>query len=122
MLSACTEVEPNVESKSADEAVVVINDANNTSLHINDCNIGSITPMTVEYGDTTLLCEVENKTDTIVLDGDISTNGITLYKGPIHIPFSNIICFSPNCNWVDTLGNKLIHPIEFDASVNDWNR
>ena len=122
-LSACTsESEYPIETKSAIETVTVVNNVKNTSLYIDDCNVGSVTPMTIEYGDTALLCEVKDKADTIVLNGNVQNNGITLYNGPIHIPFDNTICFSTNSNWVDTLGNKLIHPIEFDASVNDWNR
>ena len=122
-LSSCTpEVNYPIETKSATETVTVINNAKNTSLNITDCNVGDIVPTVVEYGDTVQLCEVENKADTIVLNGNVSANGITLYKGPIHIPFNNTIKFSPVCNWVDTLGNKLIHPIEFDASVNEWKR
>lgn len=123
VLTGCMETKiPEVASKAAEEAVIVINDAKNTTLSITDCNIGDMSPMTIEYGDTVLLCEVKDKADTIVLNGDVSTKNITLYKGPIHIPFNNTIKFDPNCNWVDSLGNRLIYPIEFDANVNDWKR
>lgn len=117
ILSACTiECEPQVKSKSANEAITIVNDAKNTSWYIGSSNVADIEPMTIGYNDTIILDDVE-KTDTIVFNGGIQSNGIELFNGSMYVPFSNTITLS-NCR--DSANNKLIHPIGFDVNIKDW--
>lgn len=120
ILSACTiEYEPQVKSKSANEAVSIVNNAENTSLYINSSNIVEIEPTTIEYGDTIILEELKNESDTIVFDGGISFNGFWLYEGLMYTPFGRVIKALDLC---DSTWNKILHPISFDVKVNDWER
>lgn len=120
ILSACTiECEPQVKSKSANEAISIVNNAENTSLYINSSNIVEIEPTTIEYGDTIILEELKNESDTIVFDGGISFNGFWLYEGLMYAPFGRVIKAIDLC---DSTWNKILHPISFDAEVNDWKR
>jgi hypothetical protein len=120
ILSACTiECEPQVKSKSANETISIVNNAENTSLYINSSNIVEIEPTTIEYGDTIVLEELKKEVDTIVFDGGISFNGFWLYKGLMYAPFGRVIKALDLC---DSTWNKILHPISFDAEVNDWKR
>ena len=121
ILSSCTDdiVTNPIGSKSADEAVLVVNDAKNTSLYINSSNIVEIKPTTIEYGDTIVLEELKNESDTIVFNGGISFNGFWLYEGLMYAPFGSLIKAIDLC---DSTWNKILHPICFDAEVNDWKR
>ena len=109
ILSSCTDdiVTNPIDSKSADEAVLVVNNAKNTSLYINSSNIVKIEPTTIEYG------------DTIVFDGGISSNGFWLYEGLMYAPFGRVIKSLDLC---DSTWNWILHPISFEAEVNDWKR
>ena len=119
ILSSCTDdiVTNPIDSKSADEAVLVVNNAKNTSLYINSSNIVEIASTTIEYGDTIVLEELKNESDTIVFDGGISSNGFWLYEGLMYAPFGRVIKALDLC---DSTWNKILHPISFDAEVNDW--
>ena len=121
ILSSCTDdiVTNPIDSKSADEAVLVVNNAKNTSLYINSSNIVKIEPTTIEYGDTIVLEKLNNKSDTIVFDGGISSNGFWLYEGMMYAPFGRVIKALDLC---DSTWNKILHPICFDEEVNDWKR
>lgn len=120
-LSACadniTEQELNV--KSASEAISIVNNAENTYWYINSSNIVEIEHTTIEYGDTIVLEKLSNKSDTIVFDGGISFNGFWLYEGLMYAPFGIVIKALDLC---DSTWNKILHPIRFDAEVNDWKR
>ena len=121
ILSSCTDdiVTNPIDSKSADEAVLVVNNAKNTSLYINSSNIVEIEPTTIEYGDTIILEELKKEVDTIVFDGGISFNGFWLYEGLMYAPFCRVIKSLDLC---DSVWNRILHPISFDAEVNDWKR
>ena len=119
VLSACTiEYEPQVKSKSANEAISIVNNAENTSLHIRNSNITHIEPMTIDYNDT-IVFDYVDVVDTIVFDGGISSNGFWLYEGLMYAPFGRVIKALDLC---DSTWNKILHPICFDAEVNDWKR
>ena len=121
ILSSCTDdiVTNPIDSKSADDAVLVVNDAKNTSLYINSSNIVKIEPTTIEYGNTIVLEKLNNKSDTIVFDGGITSNGFWLYEGLMYAPFGRVIKALDLC---DSTWNKIIHPIGFEVEVNDWKR
>lgn len=106
-------------TKSASESIFIINDAENTSLLIRNSNITHIEPKTIEYGDTIVLEELKKEVDTIVFDGGISFNGFWLYEGLMFAPFGRVIKALDLC---DSMWNKILHPISFDAEVNDWKR
>lgn len=120
-LSACTDniADQEFKAKSANEAISIVNNAENTSLHINSSNIVEIEPTTIEYGDTIILEELKKEVDTIVFDGGITSNGFWLYKGLMYAPFGRVIKSLDLC---DSTWNKILHPISFDAEVNDWKR
>ena len=119
-LSACTDniADQEFKAKSANEAIAIINDAKNTSWYIGSSNIADIEPMTIGYNDTVVLDNVE-KADTIVFNGGISSNGFWLYEGLMYAPFGRVIKALDLC---DSTWNKILHPICFDAEVNDWKR
>ena len=117
ILSACTiECEPQVKTKSANEAISIVNDAKNTSWYIGSSNVADIEPMTIGYNDTIVIDDVE-KADTIVFNGGVQSNGLWLFEGAMYVPFSRVVSLSA-CR--DSLGNRLIYPIGFDVNVNDW--
>ena len=120
-LSGCVDdvVTTPIGSKSASGLVLVVNDAKNTSLHIRNSNISHIEPTTIEYGDTIIFEELKNESDTIVFDGGISFNGFWLYEGLMYAPFGRVIKALDLC---DSTWNKILHPISFDAEVNDWEQ
>lgn len=120
-LSGCVDdvVTTPIGSKSANGLVLVVNNAKNTSLYINSSNIVEIEPTTIEYGDTIILEELKNESDTIVFDGGISFNGFWLYEGLMYAPFGRVIKALDLC---DSTWNKILHPISFDVKVNDWER
>lgn len=120
-LSGCVDdvVTTPIGSKSANGLVLVVNDAKNTSLYINSSNIVEIEPTTIEYGDTIILEELKNESDTIVFDGGISSNGFWLYEGLMYAPFGRVIKALDLC---DSTWNKILHPISFDVEVNDWEQ
>ena len=120
-LSGCVDdvVTTPIGSKSANGLVLVVNDAKNTSLYINSSNIVEIEPTTIEYGDTIILEELKNESDTIVFEGGISSNGFWLYKGLMYAPFGRVIKALDLC---ESVWNRILHPISFDAEVNDWKR
>lgn len=119
ILFSCTDdiVTNSIDSKSADEAVLVVNNAKNTSLYINSSNIVEIEPTTIEYGDTIVLEELKNESDTIVFDGGITSNGFWLYEGLMYVPFNRVVRSLDLC---DSVWNRILRPISFDAEVNDW--
>lgn len=119
-LSGCVDdvVTTPIGSKSANGVVLVVNDAKNTSLYIKSSNI-EIEPTTIEYGDTIILEELKKEVDTIVFDGGISSNGFWLYEGLMYAPFGRVIKALDLC---DSTWNKILHPIEFGANVNDWEQ
>ena len=119
ILFSCTDdiVTNSIDSKSADEAVLVVNNAKNTSLYINSSNIVEIEPTTIEYGDTIVLEELKNESDTIVFDGGITSNGFWLYEGLMYVPFNRVVRSLDLC---DSAWNRILRPISFDAEVNDW--
>ena len=92
-LSGCVDdvVTTPIGSKSANGLVLVVNNAKNTSLYINSSNIVEIEPTTIEYGDTIVLEELKNESDTIVFDGGITSNGFWLYEGLMYAPFGRVI-------------------------------
>lgn len=118
-LSACTDniADQEFKAKSASEAITIVNDAKNTSWHIGSSNVADIEPMTIGYNDTIVLDDVE-KADTIVFNGGIQSNGLWLFKGAMYAPFSNTIKL---LDMFDSVGNRLIYPIEFDVNINNWN-
>lgn len=120
-LSGCVDdvVTTPIGSKSANGLVLVVNDAKNTSLYINSSNIVKIEPTTIEYGDTIVLEKLNNKSDTIVIDGGITSNGFWLYKGLMYAPFGRVIKSLDLC---DSVWNRILHPISFDVEVNDWEQ
>lgn len=111
----------NKKIKSDNKNILVVNDIDNMSLYIKKCNVGKISRTIIEYGDTAvILCYTTTKIDTIVFDGELHYYKSEIYKGLILIPYEKIISFKPSYNWFDDHGNKLLHPITFDANVNDW--
>ena len=118
-LSGCVDdvVTTPIGSKSANGLVLVVNDAKNTSLYINSSNIVEIEPTTIEYGDTIILEELKNESDTIVFDGGISFNGFWLYEGLMYVPFNRVVRSLDLC---DSVWNRILRPIGVDAEVNDW--
>lgn len=118
-LSACTDniAEQELKAKSASEAITIVNDAKNTSWYIDSSNVADIEPMTIRYNDTIILDDVE-KTDTIVFNGGIQSNGIELFNGSMYVPFSNTIILS-NCR--DSANNKILYPMDFNVEIKDWN-
>ena len=120
-LSACTDniADQEFKAKSANEAIAIINDAKNTSWYIGSSNIVEIEATTIEYGDTIILEELKKEVDTIVFDGGISSNGFWLYEGLMYAPFCRVIKSLDLC---DSVWNRILHPISFDAEVNDWKR
>ena len=119
-LSACTDniAEQELKVKSASEAIAIVNDVKNTSWSISDSNVAVIEPMTIGYNDTIVLDDVK-KVDTIIFNGGISFNGFWLYEGLMYAPFGSLIKAIDLC---DSTWNKILHPICFDAEVNDWKR
>jgi hypothetical protein len=113
------EVNPEVVSKSVEHSVTIVNDAANTTLHIEGCNLANIKPAVLKYNDTIILEELKNESDTIVFDGGISSNGFWLYEGLMYAPFGRVIKALDLC---DSTWNKILHPISFDAEVNDWEQ
>lgn len=118
-LSACSDniADQEFKAKSANEPIIIVNDAKNTSWYIGDSNVADIEPMTIGYNDTIVLDDVE-KADTIVFNGGIQSNGLWLFKGAMYAPFSNTIKL---LDMFDSVGNRLIYPIEFDVNINNWN-
>ena len=118
-LSGCVDdvVTTPIGSKSANGLVLVVNDAKYTSLHIRNSNITHIEPTTIEYGDTIILEELKNESDTIVFDGGITSNGFWLYEGLMYVPFNRVVRSLDLC---DSAWNRILRPISFDAEVNDW--
>ena len=119
ILSACTDniAEQEVNAKSASEAIAIVNNAKNTSWYIGSSNAAAIEPMTIDYNDTIVLDNVE-KADTIIFNGGIQSNGLWLFEGAMYAPYDNTIKL---LNMVDSIGNRIIYPIEFDINIKNWN-
>ena len=119
MLSACTDniADQELRAKSASKAITIVNDAKNTSWYIGSSNVADIKSITIGYNDTIILDDVE-KADTIVFNGGIQNNGLWLFEGAMYAPYDNIINL---LDVFDSVGNKIIYPIEFDVNINNWN-
>lgn len=119
-LSACTDniADQEFKAKSANEAIIIVNNAENTFLHIRNSNITHIEPTAIDYNDT-IVFDYVDVVDTIVFDGGISSNGFWLYEGLMYAPLGRVIKALDLC---DSTWNKILHPIRFDAEVNDWKR
>lgn len=96
----------------------IINKAENVILYVEE--------HIVEYNDTILLNDVKlnEKKDTLILNGKIETKTYSIYEGLMYIPLNqyytnNIILFD-GCPWYSKDGYKLLQSIQFDATVNDW--
>ena len=98
-------------------SLTIINNAPNTTLLINECNVADIS-QELPYSDT-LTCEVNKSADTIVIDGEINSS-YPIYKGRMYIPFSNVIELESGCNWFNEDGGKILRSIGFDVTVKDW--
>lgn len=84
---------------------------------INDCvNVQVIVDNIVANYQDTIILNIEPK-DTISIDGEIKCNNYTVYKGILQFPYSRQLNMS---NSLDSLNNKLLYPMEFDATVKDW--
>lgn len=121
-LTGCVETEiPEVKtgtaSKSAEYSVSIVNDAVNTTLHIEGCSLSDMESAVLEYGDTIEFTNIVHPKDTIVLDGNLWSGEFLIYKGMMYTPFSRMV---RTLELNDSLGNRLLHPIGFDAGVNDW--
>lgn len=119
MLSACTDniADQELKAKSASEAITIVNDAKNTSWYIGSSNVADIEPTAIGYNDTIVLDNVE-KADTIVFNGGIQSNGLWLFEGAMYAPYNNTINL---LDMIDSVGNRIIYPIEFDININNWN-
>lgn len=119
MLSACTDniADQELKAKSASEAITIVNDAKNTSWYIGSSNVADIEPTAIGYNDTIVLDNVE-KADTIVFNGGIQSNGLWLFEGAMYAPYNNTINL---LDMIDSVGNRIIYPIEFDVNINNWN-
>lgn len=117
-LSACSDniADQEFKARTASEAIAIVNDAKNTSWYIGSSNVADIEPMTIGYNDTVVLDNVE-KADTIVFNGGIQSNGLWLFEGAMYAPYRNIVGL---LNFTDSIGNRLIYPIDFDANIKDW--
>lgn len=98
-------------------SLTIINNAPNTTLLINECNVAEIN-QELPYSDT-LTCEVNKSADTIVIEGEINSS-YPIYKGRIFIPFSNVVELKDGCNWFNEDGGKVLRSIGFDVTVKDW--
>lgn len=84
---------------------------------INDCvNVQVIVDNIVANYQDTIILNIEPK-DTINIDGEIKCNNYIVYKGILQFPYSRQLNIS---NSLDSLNNKLLYPMEFDATVKDW--
>lgn len=117
-LSACTDniTDQEFKFKSTNEAISIVNDAKNTSWYISSSNIADIENMIIDYNDTIILDNIK-KFDTIIFNGGIQNNGLWLFKGVMYAPFNNTITLS---NFRDSANNEIIHPINFDINIKDW--
>lgn len=123
ILTSCNEVweehtEPLQLSRS-NSSVSIINSAPNTTLYINDCNIGEADGK-LSYRDT-LTFKSNVSSDTIILDGELWSSYL-IYDGDIYIPYSNIIELKNGCNWYDSNENKILRAISFSVEVDDWQQ
>ena len=98
-------------------SVTIVNSAPNTTLYINDCNIGEVDGQ-VSYRNR-LTFEAKTPSDTIVLNGELWCSYL-IYKGDIYIPFNHVIELKNGCNWYDKNGNKILRSISFSVGVEDW--
>ena len=140
LVAACTSDINNIEytqhqndngihavAKSAKRPITLSNNANNTTLYINNCYVGNNIiyndyPLVLDYGKVINLCDIDmiNMPDTIILDGEIKSNGVTVYKGLMYVPFDTIVELNSDNNWKDADGNCVLNSIKFDATVNEW--
>lgn len=116
-------------AKSTKRPITLSNNANNTTLYINNCYIGNSIiyndyPLVLDYGKVINLCDIDmiNMPDTIILDGEIKSNNISIYKGLMYVPFDTVIELRPDNDWKDVNGNGILHSIKFNVEVNDWKR
>lgn len=121
ILTSCTTVgddspQPLQVSRSV-SSLTIINNAPNTTLLINECNVADIN-QELPYSDT-LTCKMNNEADTIVIDGEINSS-YPIYKGRIFIPFSNVVELKDGCNWYNEDGGKVLRSIGFDVNVKEW--
>ena len=120
ILTSCTTVgddNPQPLQVRSVSSLTIINNAPNTTLLINECNVAEIS-QELHYSDT-LTCEVNNYSDTIVINGEINSS-YPIYKGKIFIPFSNVIELESGCNWFNEDGGKILRSIGFDVTVKEW--
>ena len=45
-----------------------------------------------------------------------------LHEGIMYTPYDNIIKLENGCTWKNVKGNKILNPIGFNVSLNNWKR
>ena len=118
---AITTTNFSVDSKAAKQTVTIINNIDNSTLVVDSSNISN-KHLVVNYNDTVELGIVEHEVDTIILNGKITINNVMLHEGIMYIPYDNIIKLENGCTWKNANGNKILNPIGFSVSVNNWKR
>lgn len=118
---AITTTNFSVDSKAVKSTVTIINNIDNSTLVVDSSNISN-KHLVVNYKDTVELGIVEHEVDTIILNGKITINNVMLHEGIMYIPYNNIIKLENGCTWKNANGNKILNPIGFSVSVNNWKR
>lgn len=137
-----------ITSKSIKEEKVllklnIINNAENITLNIKNYQIIGVEEIEgiiienhiIKYSDTiniknySLYKQYIPKNTQVIINGEIINGEYELYDGLMFIPISgyiskkentlNLILY-PNCNWYDKNGNKILVPITFDVTVEDY--
>jgi hypothetical protein len=137
-----------ITSKSIEEEKVllkvnIINNAENITLNIKNYQIIGIEEIEgiiienhiIKYSDTiniknySLYKQNIPKNTQVIINGELINGEYELYDGLMFIPISgyisekentlNLILY-PNCKWYDKNGNKILVPITFDVTVEDY--
>lgn len=133
-----------VEKKKTSLIINIINKASNIILEIDEYKIVGIegidtifkTKQIINYGEIVTLNSfdineqiLDNNIKVILLAKLITNTNYIMYDDLIYIPISSNIKEGENvlnlelyggCNWFDKNGNKLLHQINFNVTVNNW--
>lgn len=133
-----------IKSEETTLLINIINNADNILLKIDGYKIIGINGIdsiyegkyNINYGDTIKINkfninkQVLRVNSKIILKGELITNtNYTMFNDSIYIPINGYIKEGENvlnlelyggCNWFDKNGNKLLHQINFNVTVNNW--
>lgn len=133
----------NFEIRNKSHVVIEIkNNAEEIILEIDDCKVESYDSITVfntnsiilNYGEYAILTEFiteYQKLDEckLWLQGSVKTNCFVIYDGKIQIPLKRelnpgmnfvILTLYGDCPWYDENMTKILQPITFSTSIDDW--